>query len=108
MSDLSPLYVAGLGVLFGLGLFLPVNRWFLAIMIARRDGTPHFPVAFVHSGLWALCGTLAFTGYILLKPHEAWWHWFFGAFYVVPVCIYSYATCVVVWRRARRAKNHAA
>src|SRR5689334_24418291 len=96
MSDLVPFYAAAFGVLLGSAILLLVNRWLMAIMIARRERNPIFPLALVHSGLWALVGTLAFTGYILLNAHEPWWLWFFSAFYFVPVCIYSYAVTVVL------------
>src|SRR5437016_324504 len=92
MNRALPLIVAFAGFFGGVLLFSMVGRWLYAVIAAIHEhrsavqnGVPCqrlasvlFPVAVLHSGLWALVIALVLSYYVLSRPHSPSLLWFFS------------------------------
>jgi phosphotransferase system glucose/maltose/N-acetylglucosamine-specific IIC component len=81
------------GFYMGLLVWTSTIRWIYSIWQVATERSaagqgkflPGASVLLLHSGPWLLIAAAAFAYYILSRPHEPWWFWFFVGSLFAPV-----------------------
>jgi hypothetical protein len=101
---------AFMGFYIGLLVWTSTVRWIYSIwqvVTERSDAGPSkvipgASVLLLHSGPWLLFAAGLFAYYILSKPHEPWWFWFFVGSLFAPAL--AALRVAMVMRRLKQSK----